>query len=104
MKATYPLSKKCDARTRHALAQTSARQSVDLLVRLEDKPTKADLKALQAVGCDVSAEIGNVVAATILAKRLPELAELDFVRHIEFPRTLMPESSRRKDAAGDDRQ
>ncbi len=84
--------KKLDARSRFALTQGNCKGPVDALLRLGEPLTKQRRKALQSVGCEITAAVGPVVSVTIDSARLLELADLPFVRSIETAKPLFPES------------
>lgn len=84
--------KKLDARSRFDLMRGDHKGPVDALLRLGTPPTKRHRKALQSVGCEITATMGPVVSITVDSARLRELADLPFVRSIEMAKPLFPES------------
>jgi hypothetical protein len=83
------LLKKIDARGRFQLRRQPLHGGLEFLLLTTSRPTEAQCKELQAVGCDTHFATGNVLTCSIHdASRLEDVARLPFVQKIEFSREM----------------
>lgn len=82
---------KLDARSRWQLRQHKYPGKVEVLLRLEDKPSGAQLTQLQQLGSKVRSVQGTVLTASVEVDQLTELAKFPFVASIQLSQKLYQE-------------
>ena len=87
------LREKLDARAQHQLSHGELKGPVEVLIRMDTRPTpqqQAELHAeLHAAGCNVHFADENVVSGTVAEPaNLAEVSRLGFVRQIEVSRPM----------------